>query len=148
MMVRGKIKKGSYYDSITLMRVGKAVAALEGVTDAAVVMGTQTNKGILGASGLYLSDFDASGDTDLLIAVKSETEAVVEKAMAEVENQLQEAMKKKSAGGAAVRPLEPGGIHRGPPGREPGHHLRRRPVRGRRGHGGPRTRPARHAVFR
>ena len=104
MMVRGKIKKGSYYDSITLMRVGKAVAALEGVTDAAVVMGTQTNKGILGASGLYLSDFDASGDTDLLIAIKSESEPAVEKAMAEVENQLKEAMKKKSAGGAAARP--------------------------------------------
>ena len=35
MIVRGEIKKGSYYDSITLMRVGKAVAALDGVTDAA-----------------------------------------------------------------------------------------------------------------
>ncbi|MBU1694938.1 MAG: acyl-CoA synthetase FdrA [Verrucomicrobia bacterium] len=104
MMVRGKIKKGSYYDSITLMRVGKAVAALEGVTDAAVVMGTQTNKGILGASGLYLSDFDATGDTDLLIAIKSETEAAVEKAMAEVENELKEAMKKKSGGSGAARP--------------------------------------------
>jgi len=103
-MVRGKIKKGSYYDSITLMRVGKAVAALDGVTDAAVVMGTQTNKGILGASGLYLSDFDASGDTDLLIAVKAEAEAAVEKAMAAVEKELKEATKKKSAGGEAVRP--------------------------------------------
>lgn len=104
MIVRGKIKKGSYYDSITLMRVGKAVAALDGVQDAAVVMGTQTNKGILGASGLYLSDFDASGDTDLLIAIKAEAEAAVEKAMAEVEKELKEATKIKSTGGEAARP--------------------------------------------
>lgn len=104
MIVRGEIKKGSYYDSITLMRVGKAVAALDGVTDAAVVMGTQTNKGILGASGLYLSDFDAAGDTDLLIAVKAEAGAAVDQALAEVEKELKEATKKKSAGGAAARP--------------------------------------------
>ena len=71
MTVAGQIKKGAYFDSVTLMRVGKELAGLPGVADAAVVMGTQSNQGILHASGLLISQFSGAGDTDLLIAVKA-----------------------------------------------------------------------------
>ena len=43
MTVAGQIKKGAYFDSVTLMRVGKELASLPGVADAAVVMGTKSN---------------------------------------------------------------------------------------------------------
>ena len=87
MMMRGVIKKGAYFDSITLMRVGKAVSSLPGVEDAAVVMGTHTNKDILKASNLLLPEFEAAGDTDLLIAVKAGDEKGVQAALAGVEDQ-------------------------------------------------------------
>ena len=34
MTVAGQIKKGAYFDSVTLMRVGKELAGLPGVADA------------------------------------------------------------------------------------------------------------------
>lgn len=68
MIVVGQIIKGAYYDSVTLMRVGKEVAGLPGVADAAVVMGTSSNKAILNSSGLLISKFEPAGDTDLLLA--------------------------------------------------------------------------------
>ena len=44
MIVSGQIKRGAYFDSVTLMRVGKELSAMPGVIDAAVVMGTKSNK--------------------------------------------------------------------------------------------------------
>ena len=88
MIVVGQIKKGAYFDSVTLMRVGKELAGLAGVADAAVVMGTQSNKAILRASGLLTAEFREAGDTDLLIAVKAKSEAAAAKALAAVEGLL------------------------------------------------------------
>ena len=56
MVVVGLIKKGAYFDSVTLMTVGKALSAMDGVVDAAVVMGTRENKGILATSDLLTPD--------------------------------------------------------------------------------------------
>jgi FdrA protein len=67
MTVAGQIKKGAYFDSVTLMRVGKELAGLPGVADAAVVMGTRSNQAILHTSGLLTPKFKGAGDTDLLI---------------------------------------------------------------------------------
>ena len=56
MTVFGQVRKGAYFDSVTLMRVGKELSALPGVVDAAVVMGTRSNKSILDASGLLIGN--------------------------------------------------------------------------------------------
>ena len=64
----GQIRKGAYFDSVTLMRVGKEITALPGIIDAAVVMGTKSNKAILNSSGLLTVKFIDAGDTDLLVA--------------------------------------------------------------------------------
>ena len=82
MIIVGQIKKGAYFDSVTLMRAGKELAGLPGVADAAVVMGTQSNQAILPSSGLLISPFEAAGDTDLLLAVKAKTEMLAQRALA------------------------------------------------------------------
>ena len=104
MTAVGQIKKGAYFDSVTLMRVGKELAALPGVTDAAVVMGTKSNQAILSASGLLVPEFKQARDTDLLIAVKARTEKAAQSALASVDALLGKATQ-KSAGSAEVQPV-------------------------------------------
>ena len=93
MIVVGRVKKGAYFDSITLMGCGKEMAGMKGVADAAVVMGTKSNKEILSASGLLVSDFNAARDADLLIAVKAESGKAAEAALAAVDGLLEKATK-------------------------------------------------------
>ena len=88
MTIKGKMKSGEYFDSVTLMIVGRDVSAAKGVADAAVVMGTKENKAILKASGLWLAEFDKADDTDLLLAVKAEHEEAALKALQSAEEQL------------------------------------------------------------
>ena len=88
MNVVGQVRKGAYFDSVTLMRVGKEIAGLPGVTDAAVVMGTKSNKAILKSSGLLPPTFNDASDTDLLVAVKAENETVAKAALAAVDGLL------------------------------------------------------------
>jgi len=88
MVLVGQVRKGAYFDSVTLMQCGKALTALAGVLDAAVVMGTSSNRTILEGSGLLLPAFDASGDADLLVAVKADSQAAADAAMAAVDGVL------------------------------------------------------------
>jgi succinyl-CoA synthetase alpha subunit len=104
MTITGQIKKGAYFDSVTLMRVGKELAALPGVADAAVVMGTKSNQAILAASGLLSSQFKHANDTDLLIAIKAKTDKAGQSALAAVDALLGKATR-KSAASSEVRPV-------------------------------------------
>ena len=104
MTVAGQIRKGAYFDSVTLMRVGKELAALPGVADAAVVMGTRSNQAILAASGLLIPQFKPAGDTDLLIAVKARTDKLAQSALAAVDALLSKATR-KAVTSSEVRPV-------------------------------------------
>ena len=88
MIVAGQIRQGAYFDSVTLMRVGKELTGLPGVIDAAVVMGTKSNKAILNSTGLLVSEFIGAGDADLLIAVKARTQQAAGAAWAAVDGLL------------------------------------------------------------
>lgn len=94
MVLVGEIRKGAYFDSVTLMTVGKEVSATEGVVDAAVVMGTRENKAILDASGLLTPEFAEARDTDLLIGIKADNDAAAQTALAGVEELLKNARNK------------------------------------------------------
>ena len=99
----GHIKKGAYFDSVTLMTIGRHVQGLPGVLDAAVVMGTPENRAILAASGLLLPEFEQARDTDLLIALKLAEAGRVETVLAEIDQQFQLARSRKTQG-AEARP--------------------------------------------
>ena len=87
-MITGQVRKGAYFDSVTLMRVGKEITILPGIIDAAVVMATASNKAILDSSDLLTAQFKDAGDTDLVIAIKAETEAAAKSALAAVDGLL------------------------------------------------------------
>ena len=88
MVVKGKIKRGEYFDSVTLMLVAKQINVIAGITDAAVVMNTEENRSILESSGLLMPEFESAKGSDLLICLKAESNEIAEKAMLQVDDVL------------------------------------------------------------
>jgi len=77
------IKSGEYYDSITLLEVAQGLLALEDIADAAVVMGTPANKGILAGADLLTPEAEAASNDDLVIAVRAASEEAATAALEE-----------------------------------------------------------------
>ncbi len=69
-MVTGILKRGEYFDSVSLMLIAKKISELEIVLDSAAVMGTPENKSMLQTSGLLTDELQNAGDMDLMIAYK------------------------------------------------------------------------------
>ncbi len=88
MITRTYIKSGEYYDSITLLQVAQGVLAVPGIADAAVVMGTLANKGLLATAEMLTPEADAATPDDLIIAVRAQDEATAEAAFKEAERLL------------------------------------------------------------
>jgi len=70
MMVTGILKRGEYFDSVSLMLIAKKISELEIGLDSAAVMGTPENKSMLQTSGLLTDELQNAGDMDLMIAYK------------------------------------------------------------------------------
>jgi FdrA protein len=83
---RVELRRGLYFDSVTLMQVSRAVTDLAGVQSALVAMATPLN-----LDRLAELEFDApaeAGPNDLLIAIRAGDEDTVERAMLELEHHL------------------------------------------------------------
>lgn len=99
-MIKSLVKKGEYFDSVSLMIVGQDVSKMEYVQDATVIMATQENKSILRTAGLYKKEFEQYNDTDLLIVVKSDFEDKFEEIFENVNNLLNKIRNKKDNQGS------------------------------------------------
>ena len=95
MAVIGRIIKGLYFDSVTLMKVSGELAHERDIQDVSMVMGTSANKSILRASGMYLADFETAGDTDLIVSVRlpdpSRSEVVLDRLTADLKQSIKPA---------------------------------------------------------
>ncbi|MFQ5525044.1 MAG: acyl-CoA synthetase FdrA [Thermoanaerobaculia bacterium] len=84
-----QIRRGAYADSIVLMQLQGALAKLEGVEDAGVVMATEANLELLAANGLEPASESGGalevGPEDLLIVVRAATEDDARSALGEVD---------------------------------------------------------------
>ncbi len=72
------IRKNQYYDSLFLMGVNKRILDQNGVTQSAVLMGSDTNKALLADIGLDLAGLKDAGPNDLVVAVVGESQMVVD----------------------------------------------------------------------
>ncbi len=99
MIIKGVSKKGAYYDSVTLMIVSKEINKMEGILDSTVVMGTMENKAIMQSAGLWVPEFTALSETDLLICVNAENVEVADKAIKGIDSILKELRSKKDDSG-------------------------------------------------
>jgi FdrA protein len=93
MPTRARLRRNTYYDSITLMALAQALKELPGVEDAGVVMATELNCELLRNAGLLPEAFLAKQETppgpaDLLIAVRATDAVCAEAALASAEQRL------------------------------------------------------------
>jgi FdrA protein len=98
------IKPNSYYDSVTLMVLAQQIAAREGVQEAVIVMATDMNKELLQGVGLLTPEAAAATGSDLVIAIKGETDAIVRDALAAAEAGIKKRPAQSSGGMATAEP--------------------------------------------
>ena len=88
MITRNLIQPNRYQDSVTLMQVAERVRARDGITAAALMMGTPPNKEMLQDAGQLTPGGASAGPNDLIIALQGSADAVVA-----VEQELEEILR-------------------------------------------------------
>jgi FdrA protein len=71
-----EVRRGAYYDSVSLMQVSKAVREVPGISAALVAMATDLNTDLLAGMGFTIDE--AVGPNDMLTAFRGEDEPAVE----------------------------------------------------------------------
>jgi FdrA protein len=71
------IRRNQYYDSVFLMGISKRILDVKGVQQNAVLMGSETNKGLLSSIGIQDPQIDAAQPNDLIVAVIANTPQIV-----------------------------------------------------------------------
>lgn len=84
-MVKLEIRRGAYYDSVVLMGLQRSLAALPGVREAGVVMGTAANKELLAQSDLLTPEATQAAAEDLIIAIDAQTPEQAAAALAQID---------------------------------------------------------------
>ncbi|HXH11031.1 MAG TPA: acyl-CoA synthetase FdrA [Alphaproteobacteria bacterium] len=85
MPIWNMIRRSTYHDSVTLMRVTRDLESLPGVRRAAVMMGTPANCALLHQAGLLNDEGEAASANDLIIALEADHLTAVHSATAAVE---------------------------------------------------------------
>ncbi|HEX2981119.1 MAG TPA: acyl-CoA synthetase FdrA [Anaerolineaceae bacterium] len=87
-VIKTQIRSGAYYDSAFLMQLQRSLAALPGVGDAGVVMGTESNKELLSHIDLVSPEVEAAKPDDLVIVVRAEEAGAADDAIGKVDELL------------------------------------------------------------
>src|SRR5436190_10950702 len=101
---RALVRRDTYRDSVELMRVAAQLEQMDGVTRAALLMGTPANRSILAAAGLLQDDAETAGPNDLVVAVSAADELSAQAAIATAEQLLASQPTGVAGSGAADRP--------------------------------------------
>jgi len=78
-----RVRRGFYMDSAALMRLSQALGARPGILQAALMIGSPSNKRLLADAGLLAEAGGAAGANDLIIALHAEDAAAGAAALAE-----------------------------------------------------------------
>jgi FdrA protein len=84
-LVRNVIRKNFHRDSLLLLKLSEEAKKIRGIKDAAVVMGTVTNKEILTKLGLLTEEGKAATDSDMIVAVMADSESEIKEGLQQVE---------------------------------------------------------------
>ncbi len=103
-VVINAVRPSFYMDSVALMRCSKDLAALEGIEDAALMMGTPANRQIMTDAGLLAADGEAAGAGDLVIGIRARGRAAADQALAAAETFLEQPARRHAAGADAWQP--------------------------------------------
>lgn len=78
-----EIRRATYLDSIVLMRISRQIAALPGVEEAGLIIGTPANKEILRDADILGPEGSAAEPSDLIIALRTSDSRAADAALAE-----------------------------------------------------------------
>lgn len=104
-MLYTHVKKNTYIDSVSLMVLSSSVSAVEGIKNAAVMMGTEHNKEIMKKAGLFKEETEA-GTSDLIVGIETDSEESKEEALQVIEDMLNNSKKEDSDETVQVRTLD------------------------------------------
>ncbi len=79
------IRKNQYYDSVFLMGINKKLSDNPGVSQTAVLMGTEKNKELLLDIGFAANEIAAAGANDLIVGIIGETKSIVDTLLADLD---------------------------------------------------------------
>jgi FdrA protein len=82
-VVLNEVRRATYLDSIVLMRIARQIAALPGIEEAGLIIGTPANKEVLRDAGILGPDGDAAEASDLILALRASDPLAGEAALAE-----------------------------------------------------------------
>ena len=104
-----ELRRGAYYDSVSLMQVSRTVAAAPGVEAAQVAMATELNLDVHRAAWASTCP-TAAGPNDLVVAIRGDEagieagQAALEAALADLRAALRQALGRLRRGAAAAHP--------------------------------------------
>ena len=106
MSIAVEVRRNTYQDSVTLMRLSSDLLAEDGVTNASIMMGTAGNIEIMREGGLDAPALNDARPTDLVIAIVATSEdaarAAIEKALTALDT---DASAASDEGGARKRAI-------------------------------------------
>jgi succinyl-CoA synthetase alpha subunit len=82
------IRKNQFYDSVFLMGISKRISDIQGVQQNAVLMGSDTNKGLLSSIGIHDTQIDGAQPNDLIVGIVADTEQVITGVLEELDKYL------------------------------------------------------------
>ncbi|MEM7041397.1 MAG: acyl-CoA synthetase FdrA [Pseudomonadota bacterium] len=89
-VVINAVKPSFYMDSVALMRCSRDLAALDGVEEAALMMGTPANQQIMTDAGLLSAAGDSAAAGDLVIGIRAADGASADRALQVAESFLEQ----------------------------------------------------------
>jgi FdrA protein len=106
MVIKARVKRNTYFDSITLMKIARTLTEMDGVEDAAAIMATEANLQLLQEAGLTPFEGDA-GAADVLLVVRANDAGSAEAALQSAEEQLAQRPVTSLIGGATSGQKQP-----------------------------------------
>jgi FdrA protein len=73
--ILNEVRRGFYLDSVALMRLSREIADMDGVVEAALMMGTPSNKQIMAGAGLLDATGTAAAGGDLVLGILADSPA-------------------------------------------------------------------------
>ena len=93
-VVVNAVKPSFYMDSVALMRCSKDLAAMGGVEDAALMMGTPANRQIMMDAGLIAAEGEVATAGDLVIGIRAGDQTSADEALAKAQSFLEDPVTK------------------------------------------------------
>ncbi|MBN9064750.1 MAG: oxidoreductase [Rhizobiales bacterium 65-9] len=87
-VIVNQVRSGLYLDSVALMRLSREIAALDGIEEAGLMMGTPANKDILRDAKTLDATGESAAAGDLVLAVRAATRAAADFALATANTRL------------------------------------------------------------